>query len=53
MLSSQHADLPPPAAATLVDVRRLRKAFGSDVVLSDLELTVDGGERVCIIGPSG
>ncbi|MDE0805778.1 MAG: ectoine/hydroxyectoine ABC transporter ATP-binding protein EhuA [Acidimicrobiales bacterium] len=34
-------------------MRGVTKAFGSNVVLRDLDLDVDPGERVVIIGPSG
>ena len=36
-----------------VRMRKVTKAFGDNVVLSDLDLDVDPGERVVIIGPSG
>ena len=36
-----------------VRMRGVTKAFGSNVVLRDLDLDVDPGERVVIIGPSG
>lgn len=34
-------------------MRQVHKAFGDNVVLRDLDLDVDPGERVVIIGPSG
>lgn len=36
-----------------VQIRNLRKCFGSLEVLSDIDFTVDDGEVVCVIGPSG
>jgi polar amino acid transport system ATP-binding protein len=36
-----------------VRLREVTKAFGDNVVLDDLDLDVDAGERVVIIGPSG
>ena len=36
-----------------VRMRGVTKAFGSNVVLRDLDLDVEPGERVVIIGPSG
>jgi polar amino acid transport system ATP-binding protein len=36
-----------------VRMRGVNKAFGSNVVLRDLDLDVEPGERVVIIGPSG
>jgi polar amino acid transport system ATP-binding protein len=37
----------------MVLAERVVKAFGSHVVLSDISLSVERGEVVCIIGPSG
>lgn len=37
----------------MVSFKRVRKAYGSLVVLDDLDLDVSGGEMVSIIGPSG
>jgi polar amino acid transport system ATP-binding protein len=39
--------------AAAVRFRGVHKAFGDNVVLSDLDLDVEPGERVVIIGPSG
>ena len=36
-----------------IEIRSLSKAFGSNVVLDQLDLDVDKGEVVAIIGPSG
>jgi polar amino acid transport system ATP-binding protein len=47
---------PGPAAGSVaagVRMRGVTKAFGSNVVLRDLDLDVAPGERVVIIGPSG
>lgn len=37
----------------MVSFRKVRKAYGSLVVLNDLDLDVSAGEMVSIIGPSG
>ena len=37
----------------MVSLSHVKKAFGTNVVLSDISLTVDPGEVCCIIGPSG
>lgn len=37
----------------IIEVRNLKKAFGKNTVLKDINLDVQEGEVVCIIGPSG
>jgi polar amino acid transport system ATP-binding protein len=37
----------------LLKVKNLHKEFGTNVVLKDINLSVDKGEVVVIIGPSG
>ena len=41
------------AHGTPVHLEKVTKAFGSNVVLDELDLEVGAGERVVIIGPSG
>jgi polar amino acid transport system ATP-binding protein len=51
-----HGEVPSHAhhvATPAVRMRNVTKAFGDHVVLRDLDLDVDPGERVVIIGPSG
>ena len=43
----------PTAAAPLLDIRGLRKTFGSTEVLKGIDLAVAPGEMVFVIGPSG
>ena len=38
---------------TMIKIRQLKIAFGSKVVLDDLDLDVYKGETLAIIGPSG
>ncbi|WP_326938039.1 amino acid ABC transporter ATP-binding protein [Aerococcus kribbianus] len=38
---------------SLIEVKNLKKAFGKYVVLKSINLDVEEGEVVCIIGPSG
>ena len=38
---------------SLLDVRGVRKAFGETLVLDDLDLSLDEGECVVLIGASG
>ncbi len=44
---------PPPDGAPLLEVRALRKTFGSQEVLCGVDLSVQPGEVVVILGPSG
>lgn len=37
----------------LLQIRQLRKAYGERLILDDIELQIDRGERVAIMGPSG
>jgi len=39
--------------APAIDIQGLVKSFGDNEVLKGIDLTVHGGEVVCIIGPSG
>src|SRR5829696_7179938 len=41
------------AAGHLVELERLRKSFGDNLVLDGIDLTIDRGEVVVIAGPSG
>ncbi|MBJ8341950.1 ABC transporter ATP-binding protein [Antrihabitans sp. YC3-6] len=36
-----------------VELRNLRRTFGSTVALDDLDLTIESGELVALLGPSG
>ncbi|WP_313793191.1 amino acid ABC transporter ATP-binding protein [Fundicoccus culcitae] len=38
---------------SIIEVKGLKKRFGSNEVLKGIDLTVEEGEVVCIIGPSG
>ena len=40
-------------AAKAIEVRQLRKHFGSNEVLKGVDFDVDFGQVVCVIGPSG
>ena len=41
------------SATPIVAIRNLQKSFGSNQVLTDINLDVARGEVVCVIGPSG
>ncbi len=51
--ASTHPDHRSTNGAAGVKMRGVTKAFGSNVVLRELDLDVEPGERVVIIGPSG
>ncbi len=40
-------------AETILEIRHLKKSFGTNEVLKDIDFTVSKGEVVCIIGASG
>lgn len=40
-------------ATPIITIRNLQKSFGSNQVLTDINVDVDKGEVVCVIGPSG
>ncbi|MEJ7774712.1 MAG: amino acid ABC transporter ATP-binding protein [Nocardioidaceae bacterium] len=48
-MSELHADPDAPA----IEVRDLHKSFGANEVLKGIDLEVDNGDVVCVIGPSG
>lgn len=37
----------------LIEVKRLRKAYGTATAVRDLSLTVSGGQTFCFLGPNG
>ena len=41
------------AGTPIISIRNLQKSFGTNQVLTDINLDVDKGEVVCVIGPSG
>ena len=41
------------AATGTIEVRSLKKAFGSQLVLDDVTFTIPGGETTVVLGPSG
>lgn len=38
---------------SIIEVKNLSKSFGTNEVLKSIDLEVDRGEVICIIGPSG
>jgi polar amino acid transport system ATP-binding protein len=47
------ADFAADAKAPVLSIQGVSKSFGSHQVLSDVTLSVAGGETVCLLGPSG
>src|SRR5205814_644062 len=45
--------MPQAAGVPVVRAEGIRKSFGDNVVLDDVDLTVDAGEVLVVIGPSG
>ena len=45
--------VPEAAGVPVVRAEGIRKSFGDNVVLDDVDLTVDAGEVLVVIGPSG
>jgi phospholipid/cholesterol/gamma-HCH transport system ATP-binding protein len=43
----------PPSAPPLIEVKGLVKRFGDKTVLDGVDLTIERGETVCVIGGSG
>ncbi|OFY71403.1 MAG: hypothetical protein A3G23_04415 [Bacteroidetes bacterium RIFCSPLOWO2_12_FULL_37_12] len=37
----------------MISIRNLRKSFGTNVVIDDIDLDIYDGERLCVIGKSG
>ena len=51
--STGGASKEPDHASTAIEVSGLHKSFGELEVLRGIDITVRGGEVVCVIGPSG
>ncbi|MBF6592725.1 MAG: ABC-F family ATP-binding cassette domain-containing protein, partial [Ktedonobacterales bacterium] len=43
----------PPSGREVVTLRDVTKAYGERVVLADVSLTIERGERVALLGPNG
>ncbi len=51
--NEERRDLPDPPNGVLLEARGISKRFGSETVLSNVDLTVHDGEVLVVIGPSG
>ncbi len=46
-------DMAEQGTRTMIRIENLTKRFGSNTVLDDISLTIQPGERIVVIGPSG
>ena len=44
---------PPHSGKEVISLRRIQKAYGDKVIYSDLNLTLNRGDRVTLVGPNG
>ena len=52
-ISPPHTDAAPMPGRAVVDIVGLHKSFGANEVLKGIDLQINEGEVVCLIGPSG
>jgi ATP-binding cassette, subfamily F, member 3 len=45
--------VPPKSGKTVMELAHITKAYGPNVVLKDVDLTVESGERVALVGHNG
>ena len=44
---------PPPASAKVITIKDLHKAYGDNVVFDGLDLRIDNGDRIAVVGVNG
>jgi ATP-binding cassette subfamily F protein 3 len=44
---------PPKSGRTVLELKGVRKAYGANVVLDDIDLSVEKGERLALVGHNG
>jgi len=44
---------PPPASAKVITIKNLHKAYGGNVVFDGLDLRIDQGDRIAVVGVNG
>jgi ATP-binding cassette subfamily F protein 3 len=44
---------PPRTGRVVAEVKRIRKAYGGNVVYERLELVIERGEKIALVGPNG
>ncbi len=43
----------PKAGRVVLEVKNLRRAYGSSVILDNVNLTIERGDRIALVGPNG
>lgn len=44
---------PPPSGRTVVEAQQISKSFSAKHVFSDVQFTIERGERIALVGPNG
>ena len=44
---------PPPSSSKVITIRDLHKAYGNNVVFNGLNLRIDNGDRIAVVGVNG
>ena len=44
---------PPPASAKVITIKDLHKAYGDNIVFDGLDLRIDNGDRIAVVGVNG
>ncbi len=44
---------PPPASAKVITIKNLHKAYGDNVIFNGLDLRIDKGDRIAVVGVNG
>ena len=53
MAENKNQNAETAKTSSILEIRSLQKAFGDHVVLKDISLSVERGNVISIIGPSG
>ena len=44
---------PPPSSSKVITIKELHKAYGSNIVFKGLNLRIDNGDRIAVVGVNG
>ncbi|MEO0510078.1 MAG: ABC-F family ATP-binding cassette domain-containing protein [Verrucomicrobiota bacterium] len=44
---------PPPSSAKVITIKELHKAYGDNVIFNGLDLRIDNGDRIAVVGVNG